>query len=113
MKLKYPNILPFVGCLFGISMGLSYYLGIMFSQLLIGRPSSTWILGVFWLPFFVLKPAILGFLIGSILWLLHFKFYQPRILLLKDIKMIKFSLLFIVFLSTAAGVIKITKGIWR
>jgi len=112
MELKYPNILPFAGGIFGISMGVSYYLGIMISQLFIGRPSSTWILGVFWLPFFVLKPGLVGFLIGSILWLLHRSFYHPRILLPKDIKFIKSSLVLLIFFSTAAGVIKIIKGDW-
>ncbi len=107
MKLKYPNVFSFVGGIIGLSMGASYYLSIMISQLFIGRPSSTWIIGIFWLPFFILKSGLAGFLIGLILWLLHHFFYSPRALSPTEIKIIKISLVFLICSAAAAGIIKI------
>ncbi|MBI5049774.1 MAG: hypothetical protein HZC11_02580 [Nitrospirae bacterium] len=113
LKISYPNILPFVGGIIGVAMGVSYYIGIMISQLFIGRPSSTWILGVLWLPVFLLKPGLVGVLLGSIVWFLLRPFHQPRSLSPTEIKAIKLLLILLMSASAAAGVIKIIKGVLR
>ena len=110
MKISYPNILPIAGGIVGLAMGLSYYLSIMISQLFIGRPSSTWILGVFWLPVFLIKPGLIGILIGSIAWLIIRPFHLPRPLAPAEIKAFKILLVLLMIASAAAGVIKIARG---
>ncbi len=110
-KISYPNILPIAGGIVGLAMGLSYYLSIMISQLFIGRPSSTWILGVFWLPIFLIKPVLIGILIGSIAWLIIRFFQAPRPLTPTDIKTFKIIIVFLMIVSAAAGVIKIARGV--
>jgi hypothetical protein len=109
-KISYPNILPLAGGIAGLAMGLSYYLSIMISQLFIGRPSSTWILGVFWLPIFLIKPVLIGILVGSIAWLIIRFFHVPRPLTPTEIKTFKTILVLLVVASAAAGVIKIVRG---
>ena len=110
MKISFPNILPIAGCIIGVAMALSYYISIMVSQLIIGRPSSTWILGVFWLPIFVLKPGLVGLLIGSLAWVLVRPFHLLRPLAPTEIKAFKIFLVILVLASAVAGVIKIAKG---
>jgi len=110
MKISYPNILPLAGGIVGLTIGLSYYLSIMISQLFIGRPSSTWILGVFWLPIFLIKPVLIGVLIGSIAWLVIRSLHAPRLLTPTEIKTFKTIVVFLVIASAAAGVIKIVIG---
>jgi len=107
MKISYPNILPFAGGIVGLAMGLSYYLSIMISQLFIGRPSSTWILGIFWLPIFLIKPVLIGILVGAIAWLIIRFFHTPRPLTPTDIKTFKTIVVLLMIASAAAGVIKI------
>lgn len=109
-KISYPNILPLAGGIIGVAMGLSYYLSIMISQLFTGRPSSTWILGVFWMPIFLIKPVLIGTLIGSIAWLIIRSFHLPRPLASTEIKGFKILLVLLMIASAAAGVIKITRG---
>ncbi len=113
MKISYPNILPIAGGIVGLAMGLSYYLSIMISQLFIGRPSSTWILGVFWLPVFILKPGLIGILIGSLAWLFIRPFNLPRPLAPTEIKASKKFLALLIIASAVAGVIKIVRGAAR
>jgi hypothetical protein len=113
MNISYPNILPIAGGIIGVAMALSYYLSIMISQLIIGRPSSSWILGVFWLPVFVLKPGLIGFLLGSLAWLLIRPFHLPRPLALTEVKAFKIFLALLMVASATAGVIKIVRGIAR
>jgi hypothetical protein len=110
IKTSYPNILPLAGGIIGLAMGLSYYLSIMISQLFIGRPSSTWILGIFWLPIFLIKPVLIGILIGSIAWLIIRSFQLPRPLTPTEIKAFKIFLVLLVIVSAATGFIKIIKG---
>ena len=107
IKLLYPNILPIVGGIIGVAMAGSYYLGIMISQLFIGQPSSTWILGVFWLPVLVLKPGLVGVLLGSIVWLFVRPFHRPRSLTTSEIRAIKLLLVLLISASAVTGVIKI------
>lgn len=92
-------------------MALSYYISIMVAQLIIGRPSSTWILGVFWLPIFVLKPGLIGFLIGSLAWLFIRPFHLPRPLAPTEIKAFKIFLAFLLVASATAGFIKILRAV--
>jgi len=110
MKISYPNILPLAGSIVGLAMGLSYYLSIMISQFFIGRPSSTWILGVFWLPIFLIKPVLIGLLIGSIAWLIICFLHTPRPLTPTEIKAFKALVVFLMIASAVAGVIKIARG---
>ena len=109
-KISYPNILPLAGGIAGLAIGLSYYLSIMISQLFIGRPSSTWILGVFWLPIFIIKPVLIGILVGSIAWLIIRLLHMPRPLTVTEIKAFKTILVLLVIASAAAGVIQIVRG---
>lgn len=109
MKISYPNILPIAGGIIGVAMGASYYLSIMISQLIIGRPSSTWILGVFWLPVFLLKPMLIGLLIGSIAWLIIRPFHIPRPLAPTEIKAFKIFFVLLMVASATAGVMKFFK----
>jgi hypothetical protein len=109
MELKLPKVLPFMCGIIGLLMGASYYLSIMISQFFIGRPSSTWILGIFWLPIFVLKPGLVGFLIGLLFGFFHHFFYHQRTLLPSDIKIIKVSMILLCCFSAIAGVIKIVQ----
>lgn len=109
-KIPYPRILPLAGGIVGFAIGLSYYISIMISQLFIGRPSSTWILGVFWLPIFLIKPVLIGVLVGLIVWLIIRSFYVPRPLTPTEIKAFKTILILLVIASAAAGVIKIVRG---
>lgn len=113
MKISYPNILPIAGGIVGLAMGLSYYLSIMISQLFIGRPSSTWILGVFWLPIFLIKPVLIGILAGSIAWLVIRFFQLPRPLAPTEIKAFKIVFVLLMVASAVAGVIKIVRGVAR
>lgn len=110
MKISYPNILPLVGGIIGLAMGSSYYISIMISQLFIGRPSSTWILGVFWLPIFLIKPVLIGIFIGSIAWLIIRFFHLPRSLAPTEIKAFKILLILLMIASAAAGIIKIIRS---
>ena len=110
MKISYPNILPLAGGIVGLSMGLSYYLSIMISQFFIGRPSSTWILGVFWLPIFLIKPVLIGILVGSLAWLIIRFFRTPRPLTPTEIKTFKTIVILLLVVSVAAAVIKIYRG---
>jgi len=70
-------------------MSTSYYIGIIFSQFVIGRPSSTWILGIFYLPLLVFKASIIGLAIGLKTWLLLRPFYQSRPFSIVEIKVLK------------------------
>jgi hypothetical protein len=92
MKISYSNVLPIAGVIIGITVAVSYYLGIMIPQLFIGRPSLTWILGIFWLPVLVVKPGLVGGLLGSIVWLFIRPFRQPRSLTTSEIRAIKLLL---------------------
>jgi hypothetical protein len=40
----------------------------MLGELFIGRPSSTWAIGIVWLPYLIAKPTIIGVGIGILLW---------------------------------------------
>lgn len=90
-------------------MGLSYYMSFMFSQLFVGRPSSTWILGFLGLPVIILKPALIGLLLGSITWLLFRPFHRPRPLLTGEFKIVKGVIVFLIIASAATGIAKTTK----
>lgn len=109
LRLSYPNSLPIIGGIAGSLMSVSYYLGIMFSQLFVGRPPSTWILGFFWLPVFIFKPALIGLLIGSATWLMFRPFNSPRPLSPTEAKILKMFLIFLISTSALAGIIKIVK----
>jgi len=106
-KILYPRILPLIGGIIGVAMGLSYYLSIMIAQFFIGRPSSTWILGIYWLPIFLVKPVLFGVLIGVLAWLIISYFKKPRPLTQADIKNFKVLIIFLIFVSAAAGIMKI------
>ena len=108
-KISYPNTLPLAGGIVGLAMGLSYYLSIMISQLIIGRPSSTWVLGIFWLPIFLIKPVLIGILVGSIAWLIIRSFYMPRSLTPTEIKKFKTILVLLMIASAGAAVIEIVR----
>jgi hypothetical protein len=110
MRISYPNILPIAGGIVGIAMALSYYLSVMIAQLFIGRPSSTWILGIIWLPVFLIKPGLVGLLIGSLAWLLIRPFRVSRLLLPTEIKAFKIFICLLLIGSVVAGVIKVAKG---
>ena len=93
----------------GLGAGAAYYLSIMISQFSIGRPSSTWILGVFWLPILILKPGIIAFVVGWVLRIVLMRFYEQHEIYTHGIKILK--LLFIVLIagSIVAGTWKIYK----
>lgn len=69
MKLKYPNSLPFLFAAVAAIPFACHYFALMFGELFFGRPSSTWALGFVWIPFLVFRPALIGFIFGSLLWL--------------------------------------------
>ena len=106
IKLLYPNNLPIMGGIIGVAMAVSYYLGIMIPQLFIGRPSSTWVLGIFWLPVLVLKPGLVGGLLGSIVWLFIRPFHRPRPLTTSEIRAIKLFRVLLISASAIVGVVK-------
>lgn len=70
MKLKYPNSLPFIFMAIAAMPFLCYYFALMFGEALFGRPSSTWAIGFFWIPFLLFRPALIGFIVGSIIWII-------------------------------------------
>ena len=111
VKILYPTILPIAGGIIGFAMGLSYYLGIMISQLFIGRPPSTWIIGVLWLPVLIFKPSMIGFLIGSGAWLVIRPFHRPRTLLPTESRLLKIVMALLMTVSAAAGIIKLIKEV--
>jgi len=108
LKLRYPTVLPVAGGIISGGMGVGYYIGVMISQLFIGRPSSTWILGIFWLPFFLIKPILGGILIGAIAWLIIRFFCQPHPLTPSEIRTFKKMFILLMILSAVVGVLKIT-----
>jgi hypothetical protein len=69
MKFKYPNSLPFIFAAVAAIPFASYYFALMFGELVFGRPSSTWAIGFVWIPFLLFRPALAGFIFGSLLWL--------------------------------------------
>lgn len=109
MKIKFPNGLPVIGAVFGLSVGAGYYLSIMISQFFIGRPSSTWILGVFWLPIFILKPGLIGLLVGFVLRVVLKRFYGSHEMTAHGIKVLKIIFVIVIVSSVAAGTWKIIK----
>jgi len=109
IKLSFPGSIPFIAAIVGALISASYYLAIMFSQLFIGRPSSTWILGLFWVPVLVFKFGIIGLTIGLIVWLLLRPFYQSRPFSIVEIKVLKIATSVLVLVSVAAGIFKIAR----
>lgn len=73
MKLKYPNSLPFICMGIAAAPFLCYYLAIMFGELFFGRPSSTWAIGFIWIPFLVFQPALIGLIIGLVVWIIFYR----------------------------------------
>jgi hypothetical protein len=69
MKLKYPNSLPFVFAALAAIPFVCYYFALMFGELFFGRPSSTWAIGFVWIPVMVFRPALVGFIFGSLFWI--------------------------------------------
>ncbi len=109
MRISYPNIIPVAGGIAGLAIGISYYLGIMISQLFIMRPPSTWIIGLLWLPVLVVKPGLIGFVVGLIVWLLIRPFHKPRSLSSNELKALKIFFALLIVVSAAIGVAKIIK----
>ena len=98
-----------MGAMAGALISAGYYLSIMFSQLFVGRPSSTWVIGFVWIPILVLKPAFIGLLIGITAWIILRPLYSVRLLSATEVRIIKWILILLIFASAAAGVIKISK----
>lgn len=69
MKLKYPNSLPFICTGIAAIPFLCYYFALMFGELFFGRPSSTWAIGFVWIPFLIFRPALIGLIVGFIIWI--------------------------------------------
>jgi hypothetical protein len=81
----------------------------MISQFFIGRPSSTWILGVFWLPIFLFKPGLIGLLVGVVLRVVFMRFYDTHEMTAHGIKVLKIIFAILIVSSVAAGTWKIIK----
>jgi hypothetical protein len=105
--LKFPDNLPLIGVIWGFSIGLSYFGSLMFGELIIGRPSSTWAIGLLWLPAYAALPAIGGLALGFAFKLLFRKlniFHElPAISLL----LLILPLIFSMYVSTSIGLKKI------
>ncbi|MFZ3092106.1 MAG: VCBS repeat-containing protein [Nitrospirota bacterium] len=69
MKLKYPNSFPLICTGIAAIPFLCYYFALMFGELFFGRPSSTWVIGFVWIPFLVFRPALIGLIVGFIIWM--------------------------------------------
>lgn len=102
--LKY---LPLICGIIGIAMGLSYYLSIMISQLFIGRPSSTWILGIYWLPYFLIKPLLLGVIVGIFVLMALSFFKKKQFLIQIEKKYFYILIVFLIIISAIGGIVKI------
>jgi hypothetical protein len=113
IKLSFPNSLPLVGIILGAAIPLGYYLGIMISQLFFTRMRSTWILGIFWLPFLAFKPALIGLMVGSVLWFLTRPFRKSRPLTETEVKALKISLVLVILLSASVGTANILREVAR
>ena len=103
-NLKY---LPLIGGIIGVAMGLSYYLSIMISQLFIDRPSSTWILGAYWLPYFLIKPLLIGVLIGIFILIASGIFKKIRLLMQIEKKYFYILIVILIIVSAIGGIVKI------
>jgi hypothetical protein len=100
-----------IGAFFGLSAGTAYYLSIMISQLFVVRPPSTWILGIFWLPLLVLKPCIIGLLLGVVLrFLLMLRgLSSPREMTEKGRRILRIVFIILMTASIIAGTWKILR----
>lgn len=111
--MKYPNSLPAICGFIGLVISASYYLSLMVFELVLAEPTSTWILGIFWLPFLVYKPAIIGFLIGFIIWLPLRILHKPRPISDIEAKYLKILILLSVLLPVVIGFSEIIIAISR
>jgi hypothetical protein len=75
---SFPNYLPLLGAGMGYLLGVSYYFGLMIMQFFVGRPSSTWIIGILWLPFLTYKHTLIGLCLGCIAWCIVKVLHHPR-----------------------------------
>ena len=107
MKLHFPKSLPFISAVFGLGASAAYYLSIVISQFFIGRPSSTWILGVFYVPILILKPGIIALLGCLVLRLILSRFYEQREISTHSIKILKSIFITVIVCSALAGTWKI------
>jgi hypothetical protein len=104
---SFPSNLPLIGAGLGCLVGVAYYLGIMFTQLFVGRPPSTWIIGIFWLPFLTYKHALVGLFLGCFAWCLVKIFHRPQQVSKTVRKRLWFLVVSLMFVSATLGGYKI------
>jgi hypothetical protein len=105
--ISFPNCLPLVFAGIGCLVGVSYYIGIMITQLFVGRPSSTWIIGIFWLPILTYKHTLVGLFLGCIAWCLVKIFHRPQHLSMTARKSLWLIVVSLMLLSATFGGYKI------
>ncbi len=98
LKLKYPNSLPFLFAAVAAIPFACYYFALMFGELFFGRPNSTWAVGFVWIPFLVFRPALVGFISGSLLWV-FFRWQKKSGEVPRNVSFALFALLILLSLS--------------
>jgi hypothetical protein len=111
--LSFPNYIPLILAGIGCLVGVSYYLGIMITQLFVGRPLSTWIIGIFWLPFLTYKHTLVGLFLGCFAWCLVKIFHRPQQVSMTARKTLWILVVSLMLLSATFGGYKIVMLVKR